>query len=738
MDDPMASLSGFPHSNANVNNLLNMEKSILFVALMLFASATAMARPAKDGVWKTLRLADGTEVRAELKGDEFAHFWLTEDGKYYVESDERGVYVPTTLDLMVGKSVARREAMTGKGQSSLFAPRMRLSIGGEHDPYIGEKKCLIILANFADVKFEEAHDLDYYTALANEVGFTDESGNIASVREYFLAQSYGQLDITFDVVGPVELEYGYAYYGGQDDRYAYQMIVSALAYAEESGIDFSEYDWDGDGEVDQVYVIYAGHGEADYQDSDTIWPHTAELRYYTGRLLYDGVYVNTYACSNELAGIQESGKADGIGAMCHEFSHCMGLPDMYDTGYSGCYGMAYWDVMDRGSYCGYDDGMCGYVPAGYTSYERMYCGWLDPIVLEDPVQVEGMKGLTEGGESYIIYNQGHTDEYYLLENRTPVGFDSELLGDGLLILHVDFSASIWKNNTVNTLGSSNSHGRCMPIPGDYNFNVTKRGIAGDTWPYNDNKLFDNYSKPAAEVYNKNSDGSMFMNISLSDITKAEDGSMSFYFYPAGKNLDHGNPPDGNIFYESFDYCDGTGGNDGIFGSSVVVGSFLPDNDGWQCSYSYGCDKCAFFGSNNNAASVVTPVIQIDQDTELSFRAAPFQAVVPGQLAISPETDGVYLSDEEFSIEQGDWTDCKLTIYGKGDVKLRIKETSGLNRFFLDEVAAIPLGTGISSIEHDAQPLRKGVYSLDGIHLGDSADGLGKGIYIIDGKKCVVR
>ena len=253
--------------------------------------------------------------------------------------------------------------------------------------------------------------------------------------------------LDFDVVGPVQLANGYAYYGEDDengdDMRAGEMVVEACKAIDDE-VDFSDYDWDGDGFVDQVYVLYAWHGTATYSDDDTVWQHeyTLEESDYGNTLEIDGVQVNTYACSSELG----QSHVDGIGTICHEFSHCLGFPDMYDTQYEGNFGMGSWDLMCSGSYNG-----GSFCPAGYTSYERWVAGWLDPIELTEDMSVTDMKALSDGGESYVIYNDAHPDEYYLLENRQLTGWDRELPAAGMLILHVDYDETVWQWNIVNDI-----------------------------------------------------------------------------------------------------------------------------------------------------------------------------------------------------------------------------------------------------------------------------------------------
>ena len=294
------------------------------------------------------------------------------------------------------------------------------------------------------------------------------------------------------------------------------MVREAVDAAHEAGVDFSKYDWDKDGNVDQVFVIYAGYSEAQGAAPETIWPHEWALSAENKRVKYDGVWINTYGCAAELHG-KEGTTLDGIGTACHEFSHCLGLPDMYDTDYSGGYGTGYWDVMNGGSYL--DNSR---TPAGYTSYERWFSGWMEPVEIKELTQIEGMKPLATHAEAYVLYNEGRkkdiTGEYYLLENRQPVGFDAKLYGHGMLILHVDYNEGAWTSNKVN---DDVDHQRCTIIPADNQFAENEyKDLAGDPWPgVTGNTLLNNYSTPAATVFSKNSDGQKFMNKQIDSITE---------------------------------------------------------------------------------------------------------------------------------------------------------------------------------------------------------------------------
>jgi M6 family metalloprotease-like protein len=328
-----------------------------------------------------------------------------------------------------------------------------------------------------------------------------------------------------------------SYYGSNDsqgnDKYAGKMVIEALKLAD-SEVNYKDYDWNDDDEVDQVYLVYAGKGEADGGASNTIWPHAYTLDEAKGigdgdgAQTLDGVRIDSYACGAELNG--SSGKIAGIGTMCHEFSHCLGYPDFYDTDYSGGQGMFQWDLMDSGSYNG-----DGYLPAGYTSYERWVAGWLMPKELSTTMTVNNMKSLQDGGESYVIYNQGNRNEFYLLENRQQTSWDAGIPGKGLLILHVDYDADAWRYNIPN---DDLNHQRMTWVAADnkYQYTVyngersyTEEGAKNDPFPYGSVNAFNKNTTPAAKFYNKNSDGTKYMDSSVEEITQNSDGTVSFKF-----------------------------------------------------------------------------------------------------------------------------------------------------------------------------------------------------------------
>ena len=494
------------------------------------------AVPAKQGINRILTLTDGTTVSATLVGDEFAHYWVDADGHAYQAIND-DVY--KRIDL---QAVMQRADVVRSTENQQRKRRLAQRKAGEVESLIGKKKGLIILVNFSDVAFQSANNKTLYQRIANEKNFSYGKFK-GSMYDYFYDQSEGKFELAFDVVGPVKVSKQRSYYGenrnddkvGGNDKHAAEMVIEAIRLADPQ-VNFANYDWDGDGMVEQVYVIYAGKGEADSGIASTIWPHKWNLysaSFYDdgdGRQKLDGVWINTYACGGELNG---SGNIAGIGTMCHEFSHCLGFPDFYDTDYSGGQGMFMWDLMDQGNYNG--DGYC---PAGYTSYERWLAGWKEPVELDNFQNVSNMAALQDyGSKTYIIYNKGNRDEFFLLENRQKTKWDTDLPGSGLLILHVDYDETAWSSHKPN---DDPNHQRLTWIPADNQYQYsysnnrkyyTKDGAASDPFPYGSVNAFGKNTTPAAKLYNKNSDGTYYLDSSVENITRNSNGTISFSFKP---------------------------------------------------------------------------------------------------------------------------------------------------------------------------------------------------------------
>lgn len=517
-----------------------MKKLYLMLSMLFAFGAAANAVPAKK-LQKVITLTNGTQVSVELRGDEYLSWWEGTDGTAYRATADDAVFEAFDLEAQKPAAAARR-ARAEQGRVARLArvknslkgadDKMR-GLGGDHITYKGVKKGLVVLVDFKNKKFADGHDLEYYKNVINGKDFTDEEeGYVGSVRDYFLAQSNGQFELDFDVVGPVTMSNNYGYYGGdgayQKDEKVYEMIKEACDGIQDK-VNLKDYDWDGDGEADQVFFLYAGLGQASGGSAGTIWPHESELRYWPcGVLSYSTGKINTYACANELQPETQGSSryiSAGIGTICHEFSHCLGFADMYDTTGGGGYGMSVFDVMDQGSYNGN-----GFVPCNYTAFERIYAGWVEPIELIDPATVKDMKSVSDYGRPFIMYNYKNTNEYFLLENRQNTGWDKGLYGsNGLLIVHVNYVPSRWANNSVNS--SAEKIQCCTVVNADGSRDNTQYSLQGDLYPYEVkgvtmNDEFTDESEPAAKLYTKNSDNSYALGIPITQIKRSK-GSISF-------------------------------------------------------------------------------------------------------------------------------------------------------------------------------------------------------------------
>ncbi len=560
-----------------------MRRLLLFL-LALTMMTSMFAVPAKKNPFTYLQ-NDGTSLSLVLVGDESSHFYSTTDGVPVVKSDDSYYYALFEDGCLVASDVLAHNS-DGRGEDektfikanqgnvrsaadSIWSVRFnkrnntrlakkRANIAsqtkgrktfGLNTSYKGKKKGIVILVNFSNLSMKTSHTQKVFDNMFNLEGYS-ENNHVGSVHDFFYDQSYGQFDLSFDVVGPVKVSKAYSYYGANDrmgdDKYVCALTIEACRLADELGVDFSNYDWDGDGEVDQVYIIYAGMGEASGGTDSTIWPHEYELSSGvengdgTGPLTLDNVVIDTYAMSCELG--SDGMSMNGIGTACHEFSHCLGLPDFYDISYDGGFGMGSWDLLDSGSYNGPDQN--GEVPCGYSAYERWFAGWLDFKELDSPCTVTDMPSLEDTAVAYVIYNDGCSDEFFTLENRQDQKWFSYVNEytdiHGMLAIHVDHDTVIWVNNQVNTEAShqrmtiipaDGKYGRLVQTSSGTYYSVSESNYAGDPFPGTGKvKELTNTSHLSAggKLYNKNTDGTYYMNKPVTDITET-DGLISFDF-----------------------------------------------------------------------------------------------------------------------------------------------------------------------------------------------------------------
>lgn len=435
-------------------------KKILFLMLGCALAVMAYAVPARRG-WQTRTQADGTTIEVQLVGDEYYHYLINRDGKQVREVN--GMYEVVGEAPTVAKAQARR----------MQARRARKEFG--KTPNLAPRG-VVILVNFSNKSMQSGHTNATFTELCNSENCTVNSG-YPSAREYFRSQSNGAYEPVFDVYGPVTLSKKYSYYGANnendEDEYATDAVIEACILANQtySDLNFANYDSDGDGKVDFVYVMYAGYGEADGGGENTIWPHNWSIQelvtdypsytnYTKSQTRLDGKYLDNYAMSNELD--YTSDALTGIGTLCHEFGHVIGLPDFYETSYGSNYKNAVtpndWDVMDGGAYNG-----SGHCPPNYSPWEKYFFGWHTPINLGNEGQnLTLYANGTENYQAYQITSDGtqqsatSTTECYYIENRQQTGWDEGLPHHGMLIWKVKYNATAWSNNAPNNDDTSGS------------------------------------------------------------------------------------------------------------------------------------------------------------------------------------------------------------------------------------------------------------------------------------------
>ncbi|MCH5220630.1 MAG: M6 family metalloprotease domain-containing protein [Muribaculaceae bacterium] len=477
--------------------------------IALCAIATGVeAKLARPGFF-TVTQPDGSSIEIQKIGDECLHFVTDKDGNLLSE-DETGFYTYAVVNqagiiestgvkasaianpqvtkvniqdidinaLSQKRNVAERRLRTFKPFESTpsavagmsRAPQTGKGLASSTFPVKGSPKALVILVEFSDISFTLSDPKQYFTDLMTKPGFS-EYGGTGSSLDYFTDQSHGQFTPQFDVYGPVKLSHPESYYGQNDiygnDKQPWLMVGQAVQ-ALDSEVDFSQYDTDKDGLIDNVYIFYAGVGEASYgAPSTTIWPHSYDVRYAYLNVMVDGVKLAHYACSNEW----ESNRPDGIGTFVHEFSHVMGFPDLYATDYNHQNTPGDYDVLDSGNY---NNNSC--TPPSYGAYELNAMGWNEPIMLSGDMTVS-LDEISTG--QFGLVATASDDEFFLFENRQQKGWDKFIPGHGMLIWHIDYQENLFESNEPN----DNRNHMCIAIEkaNGREANTSRANTAG--WPF---------------------------------------------------------------------------------------------------------------------------------------------------------------------------------------------------------------------------------------------------------------
>lgn len=412
-------------------------------------------------------------------------------------------------------------------------------------------KQLVILIEFKgdSTYFQMENPRAFHNDMFNTTGFNLRDGK-GCVADYFRDQSNGLLNIQFDVFGPYTLDRKAQPYTKPDEKtrnYGREVMVEAtnIFLAENPDLDFKQYDWDNNGKVTQVIFVFAGPSgnTGAYQCYGYLWPNTSAFSTIT---THDGMKISDYTCSAEMWHPDYTHSC-GIGTICHEFSHSLGLPDIYPTaggaGYSVC---DEWDLMDGGNFTNF-----GWCPPNLTAFEKYLLGWTPLYELDEPETVKDMKPLSEGGEALVVRHTN--DEFLLLENRQLRGWDAGAPGKGLVIYHVHYSPSVWKGNNVNNDVEKRRfelvHADNLDYDGWADL-LYKRGINNpwavaprmhnrylSTSPYpwtTDSATFVNdqltdESVPAVKMNTPNVEGSMKLEKPITNIQMSEKGYISFDF-----------------------------------------------------------------------------------------------------------------------------------------------------------------------------------------------------------------
>ena len=494
----------------------NIKRRLAIACGAALASLSAFAVPPLPG-FVSIPQPDGSVIEAKIVGDNEFHYYVTRDGSYMVADRTDGFLKPASHDRireLIDADLLRRSDANVVPQSRIAPGAIRKDF-----PTTGVVKGLIVLAEFQDVKFQEASTPEYFRTKLNKEGYTGEE-TAGSALDYFMEQSKGQFTPQFDVVGPITLPQKRADYGLNENLVGLFSDAAKLADTE-CNVDFSEYDIDKDHYVDFFFVIFAGHGEAQGGPVECVWPAMKDVSYDISER-FDNKYLGVAACSCELKG-GEGSDLDGVGTVCHEFSHIIGLPDTYDPQGTGCYGMGHFDMMCYGPYNGDMR-----VPSGYTAMDKYTLGWIEPRVLEAPEKDVTLKPLSTDNECIFIVNPDNKDEYYTLENRQLKGFDSALPGHGLVISYVNYNRSIWKKNSPNTLISGYEHVSIVAADNSKTLN-TKNSLnyeEGDPFPgKNGVTAFTDNTKPAAIWLASGTEKPA--GISITNIRENEDGTITF-------------------------------------------------------------------------------------------------------------------------------------------------------------------------------------------------------------------
>lgn len=511
------------------------------VALLTVAMLVAVGIKASPvfRIKKTVTQSDATTLTITRVGADHICYYVTEDNMPVWQRDG-GDYCYATIDndgnvsatdVIAHEQSARTVAEQAYARSAAdefytfldMRHQARYGVGSLSNASVkskGDVRVAVILAEFSDVSFQPESTIEKFDKHFNASRYKDEGGG-GSVRDYFIAQSDSAFRPSFDILAKVKVGNPCKYYGansGGNDVRSRAYIADAVDSAVAKGVDFTPYK-NEKGEI-FVIVIYPGHGEQVSGAAETLWA----AYFYSMSHTVGGLKFTSGLVMDELANYGHGEQFDGIGTLCHEFSHALGLPDFYNTNSArNIFGMDAWSIMDYGQF-----NNLSRTPVGYTCYEREFMGWLKIETLKNEKQLVSIAPLhtKAANRAYRIPNPADKtgNEYYLLENRQKSDWFSTTYGEGMLIIHVDYDASAWAANTLN---NNVSHQRMTIIPAD---NVATRisskasDYKGDLFPgYLSVQEFSTATSPAPTVYTGGT-----MDIRMKNIREISD-NIEFYY-----------------------------------------------------------------------------------------------------------------------------------------------------------------------------------------------------------------
>lgn len=697
-------------------------KKLLLTLSLLAVTMGMMAVPAKRGMWSTIKLANGEEVRVEKVGDEHGHWLRAANGMCYVKN-AIGLYVQANVDELRAKRLAKYNQRRVKRRAIYASTNDGLGQKGTMSrgavPSIGSYSIPVVMVQFSDVKFQSTTTVEKMMRYYNEEGY-QEDGSAGSVRDYFKAQSGGQFVPTFDVVGIVTLSKEHTYYGKDNSEDEIDVHLDELpgdvidAAINQLGVNFSQYvvpagDSYHKAGVPLMAMFYAGRGQAtEYSNADNyLWPcEWDDVEDPVAQGTYHNIHFNSFFVGNELytGGTQLM----GMGTFCHEFGHALGLPDFYCTDYSyeedDAFGM--WSIMDTGGYEGDT-----YAPMGYNAYEKSYMGWLEMKEIGDATEVILQSPLgTAENSAYIIRNS--STETFIFENRQPGTFYPEEYGSGLLVIRIAYSYNQWNNNTLNNTQTKKR--ACV---------LTANGEKLDYSASNGN-LYGGNKKSISSLKTLNG---ATQKVNITNIVKNNDGTITLVLSGTSGSGDTG------TLYEKV-----TSINELVTGRQFVLvcenkevgcGTFkekyLQPVDVVMSNSSVEGDELSPLTLGGDANGYSLQMADGYYLTATQARELKTSSTEAKVWKISNSSDGFVVEGINNSIG-------KIQFNSNSNAYRFMNYTSSQNSAVL--YAKKTSTTGIQEIQVAMPVNNDRIYTLDGRYVGTDLNRLGRGLYIINGKK----